>query len=148
MINRYKQRMQEDEGFTLIELLIVIVVLGILAAIVVFALSNQTSNSATAACKADAKSVEIAQEAYRANNTTPGFAPDIATLIAPDPQGNVYLRNQPSINHYVIVTHADGKVYVFPVGTALNAPANAANDFDLVPTICNATSATPAGVVS
>jgi general secretion pathway protein G len=148
MINRLKHRMQEDEGFTLIELLIVIVVLGILAAIVVFALSNQTSNSASAACKSDAKAVEIAQEAYRANNTSPGFAADIATLLVPDPQGNVYLRTAPSINHYVIVTHTDGKVYVFPKGTAITAAANAANDFDAVPTICNATTATPAGVVS
>jgi prepilin-type N-terminal cleavage/methylation domain-containing protein len=53
-----------ESGFTLIELLIVIVVLGILAATVVFALSGVTSQSATAACQSDAKSYEVAVSAY------------------------------------------------------------------------------------
>ncbi len=51
-------------GFTLIELLIVIVVLGILAATVVFALTGVTGQSAQAACNSDAKTVETAVQAY------------------------------------------------------------------------------------
>ena len=114
MINRLKHRMQEDEGFTLIELLIVIVVLGILAAIVVFALSNQTSNSLQAACRADAKAVEIAQEAYRASGPGPNtFAPNLAALTVPDANGQVYLRSVPGTNHYQIVTDGSGKVWVY-----------------------------------
>ena len=46
-----------EPGFTLIELLIVIVVLGILAATVIFALSGVTGQSATAACQSDGKSL-------------------------------------------------------------------------------------------
>ena len=49
-----------ESGFTLIELLIVIVVLGILAAIVVFSLTGVTGQSKPAACTSDAKTVEIA----------------------------------------------------------------------------------------
>ena len=60
-----------EKGFTLIELLIVIVVLGILAAIVIFSLSGVTSNSAVAACNSDAKTVETAVAAYNAQNSTP-----------------------------------------------------------------------------
>ena len=55
-------------GFTLIELLIVIVVLGILAAIVVFSLTGVTGQSKQAACTTDAKSVEVAADAYQAND--------------------------------------------------------------------------------
>ena len=55
-----------QDGFTLIELLIVIVILGILAAIVVFAVGGITDRGDTSACKSDAKTVEVAAEAYRA----------------------------------------------------------------------------------
>jgi prepilin-type N-terminal cleavage/methylation domain-containing protein len=57
-------------GFTLIELLIVIVVLGILAAIVVFSLTGVSGQSKQAACTSDAKSVEIAADAYQAAKGT------------------------------------------------------------------------------
>ncbi len=68
-LKRLRQRREElgDEGgFTLIELLIVIVILGILAAIVVFAVQNLTGQSATAACQAEYKTVETALESYKA----------------------------------------------------------------------------------
>lgn len=58
----------DESGFTLIELLIVIVVLGILAAIVVFALSGVTNQSAQAACQSDAKTIGIAVSALQAQN--------------------------------------------------------------------------------
>jgi general secretion pathway protein G len=57
---------KNDEGFTLIELLIVIVILGILAAVVVFAVGGITDKGTTSACKADKKTYEVAVEAYYA----------------------------------------------------------------------------------
>jgi len=68
-LERLRERREErgDEGgFTLIELLIVIVILGILAAIVVFAVQNLTSQSAKASCGSDFKTVETALETYKA----------------------------------------------------------------------------------
>jgi prepilin-type N-terminal cleavage/methylation domain-containing protein len=71
-LERLRARREErgDEGgFTLIELLIVIVILGILAAIVVFAVQNLTGSSAQSACKSDFKTVETGVEAYKAQMT-------------------------------------------------------------------------------
>ena len=69
---RMKKRSTADgeSGFTLIELLIVIVVLGILAAIVVFALSGVTGKSITAACQSDAKTIGVGVAALQAENPT------------------------------------------------------------------------------
>ena len=63
MLNRIRSARQ-DEGFTLIELLIVIVILGILAAIVVFAIGTTRGDATASSCKTDFKSVELAAEAY------------------------------------------------------------------------------------
>ena len=68
IMERRKSGEASEYGFTLIELLIVIIVLGILAAIVVFSLSGVTGESKQAACTSDAKSVEIAADAYEAAN--------------------------------------------------------------------------------
>ena len=68
---REKQRTGEG-GFTLVELLIVIVILGILAAIVVLAIGGLASKSKTAACNADAKTVETAEDAYFASPSPNG----------------------------------------------------------------------------
>ena len=57
---------KQDEGFTLIELLIVIVILGILATVVVFAVGGITDRGQESACDADFKTLEVAYEAYRA----------------------------------------------------------------------------------
>jgi general secretion pathway protein G len=57
---------EKDEGFTLVELLIVIVILGILATIVVFAVRGITDQGQASSCKASAKTYEVAIEAYYA----------------------------------------------------------------------------------
>ena len=83
-----------ESGFTLIELLIVIVVLGILAAIVVFSLTGVSGQSKQAACTTDAKSVEVAADAYQA--ATGSWPASMAALTSGTPQ---YLHSAPTASN-------------------------------------------------
>jgi general secretion pathway protein G len=56
-----------ERGFTLVELLIVIVILGILGGIVVFAVGNLTSNAKTKGCAAEKTTISDALESYKAS---------------------------------------------------------------------------------
>jgi prepilin-type N-terminal cleavage/methylation domain-containing protein len=91
MRDRLSKRLKESgqAGFTLIELLIVIVILGILAGIVVFAVGNSKGDATTAACDANKKTVSTAAEAYKAKNggypsslSSSGFLKDTSGLDA------------------------------------------------------------------
>jgi prepilin-type N-terminal cleavage/methylation domain-containing protein len=67
---------KKDKGFTLVELLIVIVILGILATVTVFAVRGITDQGQTSACQADQKTLETAAETYFAQEggtTIPAF---------------------------------------------------------------------------
>ena len=55
-------------GFTLVEVLLVIVILGVLAGIVVFAVGNTSANSRTQACATEAHEFVSAYNAYAANH--------------------------------------------------------------------------------
>ena len=61
------QDKKQDKGFTLVELLIVIVILGILATVTVFAVTGITNKGKTSACQSDAKTIQTAEEAFSAN---------------------------------------------------------------------------------
>lgn len=80
---------KKDKGFTLVELLIVIVILGILATVTVFAVGGITERGQTSACSADRKTLEVAVEAYFAqNNAYPADADALVTA--------GFLRSAPS----------------------------------------------------
>jgi len=60
----------QDKGFTLVELLIVIVILGILATVTVFAVRGITDQGQTNACQVEARTIDTAIEAHYAQTQT------------------------------------------------------------------------------
>jgi general secretion pathway protein G len=133
MIDRLKQKRNEQGGFTLIELLIVVIVLAILAAIVVFALGTTRSDSVHSACSTSEKSVELSAEAANTHyGSYPPASADAtggANLVvgAKDVNGNIYgglLKTYPTSNDYSLV-YATGANNTYTVsvykGTTIDA---------------------------
>jgi general secretion pathway protein G len=125
----------DETGFTLIELLIVIVVLGILAGVVIFALGGVTSQSAVAACKSDGATISTALAAYNTDNS--GLtAADQTYLLAGAPAavtGGPFLQSWPDNTHYTYTLAAG-------VLSLSYTAASAANDFSgpyTGPSVCD-----------
>jgi len=70
-----------ESGFTLIELLIVVIILGILAAIVVFSVTGLNNTASAASCQTTVKTVDTAAEAFYAQSATGTGAATIGALV-------------------------------------------------------------------
>lgn len=120
------QAEQQDKGFTLVELLIVIVILGILATVTVFAVRGITDQGQTSACEADQKTIETAVETYFAQEggtSIPTADPDGAGPLTASVEGELvragFLR---SVSTNFNVTATGGLTYeAAACGTVGNA---------------------------
>ncbi len=71
--------MLNRKGFTLIELLIVVLIIGILAAIAIPKFSNTKEKAYVAAMKSDLRNLVTAEESYFADNLTYGSIANLGT---------------------------------------------------------------------
>ncbi len=120
------------KGFTLIELLIVVVIIGILAAIAIPKFANTKQKAIVASMKTDLKNLVTAQEAYFSDNNAyaPAFgAVQAAGVVAfQATTGNVLVLSNATANGFtgvmtnpaVTAVPSTCGVYVGPVGNAPN----------------------------
>ena len=121
MIRRAMEKKRSGEGgFTLVELLIVIVILGILAAIVVLAIGGLSDTAEKATCNSGAKTIESAEDAYFASPdlgngsyAANGAALFNAKLLKTSPDGT-YVVSAPTATSYHIAGDANGKCKSMP----------------------------------
>ena len=90
----FKDKNLVERGFTLIELLVVIVILGILAAVVVFAVNGITNKGESSSCQIEVRTVNTAVQSYYAQNNTWPAATDSASLFTALNTANLLQQNK------------------------------------------------------
>jgi prepilin-type N-terminal cleavage/methylation domain-containing protein len=75
--------MMNRKGFTLIELLIVVVIIGILAAIAIPKFASTKEKAYIASMKSDLRNLATAQESFLSSQNPPAYAAGTWTTVAP-----------------------------------------------------------------
>lgn len=114
--------MKSERGFTIVELLIVVVIIGILAAIVIVAYNGITQRANASAAKSNATSVRKVAEAFNAECptgtvcTTSGY-PTLANLTSYSSASGSSAKLPAGLTvtgtTVLSATHADGKTIIY-----------------------------------
>lgn len=113
---------EKDGGFTLVELLIVIVILGILAAVTVFAVGGITSTARENSCSTEFATVQTAVEAFKADSPTGAAPTSLSVLWAPATGGIQYLREAPNYAAAINAVYTGGSFGTLDCATATPGP--------------------------
>jgi len=133
VLNTIRKRLNSDEGFTLVELLVVILIIGILAAIAIPSFLNQKGKGEDAAAKSAAREAATAQETFYTDKATYTALTSDLTAIEPtlgqatltvtgDQNGyTVTATSKPSLRTFTITKNASGVTRTCTVPSGANA---------------------------
>ena len=85
MIQKLRERSGGESGFTLVELLVVMLILGLLAAIAIPSFFNQRDKARDADAKSGVRTAETAMETYATGNDGDYSGADAAALVEIEP---------------------------------------------------------------
>jgi type IV pilus assembly protein PilA len=97
--------MKNRKGFTLIELLIVVVIIGILAAIAIPKFANTKEKAVVASMKSDLRNLVTAQEGFFSDNQD--YAGSFAATQTNGTGGGGVLAFTPSANNAIVINYTD-----------------------------------------
>jgi type IV pilus assembly protein PilA len=97
MLDRLRQRTQDEGGFTLIELLVVILIIGILSAIAIPAFLSQKGKANDAAAKVQVGTLQTAMETYSTENSGSYKGATLVLLEAIEPTLKEHTNSVPAV---------------------------------------------------
>ena len=133
MLNNLRVRAQGESGFTLVELLVVMLILGLLAAIAIPAFFNQRNKANDAKAKTTAKTTQTAMETYATDNNGNYTGATVALLQAIEPTipaTGVALSNIAAKTYTITVTSTTAATQTFTIDRAASGAITYPCDVD------------------